>query len=70
MTFNTFDGTQDKHFGSEFSVTPAFWNKVTGAGTKRVVNFHVTAKSNETQVQLLAININGGEEIRWIFIGF
>jgi hypothetical protein len=68
VTFNTFDGTQDKHLGSEFFVTPAFWNKVTGAGTKRIVNFHVTAKSNETEVKLISIHLNGGEEIRLIFI--
>ena len=64
VTFDTFDGIQDKREGNKFWVTPAFWNKITEAGKKRVVNFLVTSKTPDTEISLLKIGFNGGEEIR------
>ena len=66
LIFETFDGTQDKIQGDQFSLTPTVWNKVTSAGIKRVVNFKVTSKTNETEIVLLSIYLNGGDEIRCI----
>ena len=64
MALDTFDGTLDKRQGSEFSISPAPWNQETSAGTKRVVHFKVTPKSNKTEIVLVSIKLNGGDEIR------
>ena len=64
--FNTFDGVPDKHRGRTISVTPMPWNRASRAGTPRRVNFQVTTKSGDANIRLLSINLNGGEDNKYI----
>jgi hypothetical protein len=64
VTFNTFEATLDKSQGTEFNLTPVFWNSASPAGTLRAINFQITFENNDSNAKLLSVILNGGEETK------
>ena len=60
----SYEGTPDKSKGKKFTVTPAEWNSVTPAGSIRSVKFQLFNEEDQEKVNLLAITINGGKELK------